>query len=605
MFDAYLNAHPLHALLASRGERIPFAAAADRRAWEAVAGAARDEILFEADRLRAESYPMLTATQFLAFVRDGSRSAYEAPYFARRRHLIASALAECLTLTGRYLDDVIDGVWCICEETFWGVSAHNGSDHPGVRPAGERPLPDAQNPYVDLFAAQTASTLAWVCYLLRAQLDAVSPLVVRRVRAEVKRRVFDPFMDHDDFWWMGMIRSDVNNWTPWIVSNVMDAMRILEEDDLRLAEGVARGLRMLDRYLDVMPADGGCDEGAAYWNMAGGALLCCLEHVKDMTGGKVSFFNDAHIRNIGAFPLAAHIAGPYYINFADCDAKPMLDGERVYRYGEYTKNEALRALGAQIAQAEPGVLPKDTPEIYRVLCKLFRPIAPVAAVCAAADVWLPDLQVRAMARGGLYAAIKGGHNAESHNHNDVGAFLLYVDGEPAVIDLGNRVYTAKTFGPERYTLMNTRGRNHNVPMIGAWEQREGEAHRARDVRSGAAGVLMDIAAAYPAQAGVKQLLRSASLTDEAFVLTDSIRLAAPEAVTWVFMLREKPMIVSGGALLGKLALRAPEGLSAGVEEIPVEDVRMARSFPGAVYRLTYRGVAAERHEATFTFTRRP
>lgn len=605
MFDEYLQLHPLHALLASRGERIPFPKAADRAAWARVAPAARSEILAAADGFLGAGYPMLTATQFLAFVRDGSRQAYERPYFERRRHLLCCALAECLTGEGRYLDDVVDGLFCICEETFWGISAHNGSDHPGVRPQRERPLPDVKNPYIDLFAAQTASTLAWVCYLLRDALDGVSPLIVRRAQDETRRRIFEPFLYRDDFWWMGMIRSDVNNWTPWIVSNVMDAMRLWETDDLLLAEGLSRGLRMLDRYLRVMPPDGGCDEGAGYWNMAGGALLCCLEHVMDATGGRVNFFDDPHIRAIGAFPLKAHIAGPYYLNFADCDARPMLDGERVYRYGEYAKDEALRALGAVIARDDPRVLPVDTPETYRVLCKLFRPVGEGQPPKAEADVCLPDLQVWAGRRGGLFCAMKGGHNAENHNHNDVGAFLLYADGEPAVVDAGNMVYTAKTFGPERYTLFNTRSKNHNLPLIGESEQAAGRAHCARDVRFLEGGMELDIAAAYPKEAGVLRLRRRCALAEDALTLTDEIELSRAQEVTWVFMLRQEPRMTKDAVTFGKLELSVPAGCDIQYEEIPVTDARMAKNFPGSFYRLTVRKEAAARHEASFTFSRRP
>ncbi len=100
-------------------------------------------------------------------------------------------------------------------------------------------------------------------------------------------------------------------------------------------------------------------------------------------------------------------------------------------------------------------------------------------------------------RGGLYVAAKGGHNGESHNHNDIGNFIVYADGEPEIIDVGNCVYTAKTFGAERYELMNTRSSNHNVPLIGGMEQVCGRQHAAKDVRADENGVRMDIAGAYP------------------------------------------------------------------------------------------------------------
>lgn len=605
MFNAYLNDHALIALLAPRGERIPFPCAADRARWEAVSDAHRAQVLHAADARLGRGYPQLTATQFMAFVRDGSRQAYEKPYFERRTHLLVSALAECMTGEGRYMDDVIDGLFLICEETFWGISAHNGSHHLGMPPAAKRPLPDAENPYIDLFAAQTASTLSWVCHLLRDQLDAVAPVIVRRVRAELKRRIFDPFMMRDDFWWMGMIRKDMNNWTPWIISNVLDALRLWETDDVRLCEGVERALRMLDSYLAVMPEDGGCDEGAGYWNMAGGALLCCLEHVRELTGGRVDFFDVPHIRAILNFPLMAHIAGPYYLNFADCDAQPIIDGERVYRAGEYTNNAPLAALGAQLVAREASILPADTPETYRVLCKLFRPVAPCDAPCDAQDMRLPDLQVAAFVRGGLYAAIKGGHNAESHNHNDVGAFVLYTNGEPTIIDVGNMTYTARTFDERtRYTLFNTRSRNHNLPLIGETEQAAGACYAARDVSYLPDGMRLDIAAAYPQEAGVTRLLRTLTLCADALTVRDEISLSRAQPVTFVFMLRAKPEIAQGQVHFGAFTLTLPQGMHAQAEEIPVSDARMARNFPGSVYRLCVTAPEGTDFDAQFTFALR-
>ena len=64
----------------------------------------------------------MTATQFLGFVRSGSRAVFEQPFFYRRRKLIVAMLHCCIT---GQLDEVIDGLWCICEETSWVIIAHN------------------------------------------------------------------------------------------------------------------------------------------------------------------------------------------------------------------------------------------------------------------------------------------------------------------------------------------------------------------------------------------------------------------------------------------------------------------------------------------------
>lgn len=607
MFTEYLEIHDLRALLAPRGARLPFPPASMREAWEKLPRTAREELLRAGEEQHTAPYPMLLATQFLAFCRNGSRKAYEDPHFARRDKLLRAMLAECVLYDGRYMDDVIDGLWCVCEESFWGISAHNGSDHHGTRPAKERPLPDVENPYIDLFAAQSAALMAWTCFLLRDKLDAVSPLLIRRVTAEIRRRILDPFFHHDDFWWMGMIRQDVNNWTPWILSNLIAVMLLVESDEHRLAEGLARALRMLDAYLAVMPDDGGCDEGAAYWNMAGGALLDCLELIDTATGGRVRFYNDPKIQRIGAFPLHAHIGGPYFGNFADCDAMPHLDGERVARYGALTGNAALQALGARIAAQIPSVLPQDTPETSRVLRKLFCPVVPVAApvsVSQKRQIELPNLQVWATERDGLYVACKGGHNGENHNHNDVGSWFLYVDGQPVIIDVGNMVYTAQTFHAQtRYALFNTRSRNHNLPLIGETEQAAGPLYAARAVCMEADAVSMDIAGAYPASAGVRTLQHRLCLHHQELEVHDVIELTHAQPVTWVFMLRHRPEISINQVHTGPIHIHFGGPLTAAAEEFKVTDARMARNFPGSVWRLTLTAPPAAQHDVCFAIHR--
>ena len=603
MFAEYLDRHDLTALLVPREGYHPFPRRQEREAWDSLSQEKRAALLAWGEEALA-GYPMLTATQFLAFCRSGSREVYEKPYFTRRRRLMGAVLAECVRDDGKLVDAVIDGIWCICEESTWVLSAHNGSDHPGATAMNKRPLPDVQNPYVDLFAAQTAATLADTLYLLEDRLDAVSPLIARRVRAEIERRVLHPFMTHDDFWWMGMIRHDVNNWTPWICSNVIETALLLVEDRIRRGEIVSRAMRMLDSYLAVMPADGGCDEGAGYFNMAGAALLDCLESVYLATQGRVSFYDDPHIRAIGAFPLRAHVAGPYFLNFADCDVMPMMDGERIHCFGERTGNAALASLGAWLAAREDDVKPLDTPQMSRVLLSLFARLPENAPAPEHAPFEsLPDLQVFVWRRDGLLAAIKGGHNGENHNHNDVGSFVVYAGGEPQIVDMGNRTYTALTFGPQRYTLDNTRARNHNLPLIGGVEQAPGCGYAARDVHADAQGASMDIVGAYPAEAGAVSAVRSLRMTDGGILLRDELVLSREAPVTWVFMLREQPQLLEGEARFGRLCLAFDPALHAAVEEMPVTDARMARNFPGSLWRLTLEAPPAARLTQNFTITR--
>ncbi len=610
MLKEYFQAHPLSKMLrdAWPAEAPP---AENRERWEGIAPAHREEILRAAAQYRKQPYPMRPASAFLAFTDDGSRQADEKPYFFRRRKLCLAALACCLEEGADAEADLmaaVDGIWCICEESSWVISAHCVNPIPGAPGTAEQRLPDPDQPYIDLFSAQTGMILALVKRLLGARLDAVSPLLAKRISREIKIRILDPFQATDDFWWMGVRRKDLNNWTPWILSNVMlCACTELRGEACReeLAAFLERGCAMLDRWLAVLPADGGCDEGAGYWNMAGGSLLDCLELLERMTGGQVQLWEQEKLRNVLTFPRKAEIGNGWFINFADCDARPSLSAERVRMAGEKLGDAGMLALWRRMTgeRGESALAEiSDTPHFSRTLATLFHPLpGPDAGEEKDAplpDTWLPDLQVRMVRRGRMILCAKGGHNGENHNHNDVGSFMLYVDGEPVIVDAGNMVYTAKTFSDERYTLWNVRSAWHNVPLIGGVEQAAGEGFAARAVSCLPDGLSLELAGAYPKEAGVKRLRRTLRLTEEALTVTDELSLEREQPVTWTMLLRQPPTPAEDAIWIGPAELRPPEGLRFEAETKPVTDPRMARNFPGELYRVRLTGTL---REGSYTF----
>ena len=597
MFAEYLNRYPMAGLLAD--SPAPLYPPAGDVAWDDISQEHRAEIIREAEAWGKKPYPMRLATGFLSFVRDGSRQADERPYFTRRRKLCWHVLAACLDGNAP-LDDVIDGIWCICEETTWVISAHNVNPIPGAPRPADYPLPDPDKPYIDLFSAQTGMILALTAYLLGARLDAVSPLIVQRIRRELDARILKPFMEHDEFWWMGIRRTDLNNWTPWILANIMICACVSPMAREVLAALLDRACRMLDRWLRVVPEDGGCDEGAGYWNMAGGALLDCLEILEKMTRRKMTFWHDGKIRNILSFPVKAEIGSGWFVNFADCDARPFLSGERLQLAGERLGDPMLTALGVRMRGTLADQL-NDVPHLTRLLDLLFHPAAQTISATECGDTWLPDLQLRLVRRGSMTLCCKGGHNGESHNHNDVGSFMLYANGQPEIIDAGNMVYTAKTFSDQRYTLWNVRAAYHNVPMIGETEQCAGTEYAARDVRCLPDGLSLDMAGAYPKEAGIRSLRREIKLAAEVLTVRDEIALVHPQPVTWVFMFRNQPRSDGENLAAGSVSLAIPDGYRCEIEEIPVTDTRMARSYPGSLWRVRLTAPAAETLDMTWTF----
>ena len=597
MLTEYLQKNPMRELLRG-GTRELWPTAENRAAWEGIPEAYRQEIRELAEAYASVSYPARSATGFLAFARSGDRQADEQPYFTRRRKLCAAILHRCLDPEAE-TDTITDGIWLICEESSWVISAHNVNPIPGAPTAAEYPLPDIRKPYIDLFSAQTGMILALAEFLLG---DAMMPMIRERIREEIRRRILRPFAETDDFWWMGFRRKDLNNWTPWIISNILVCAALSPMPEEELAGVMERSCGMLDRYIGTLPEDGGCDEGAGYWNMAGGALLDCLELLEKVTGGRMHFWENEKIRNILSFPRKVALGGGWFANFADCDAKPFISGERMETAGRMTGDPELTALGTRMRGTIAEQL-NDVPHLTRALDLLFHPAAGEAdeAPDSRKDEYLPDLQVRVVRRGRWTLACKGGHNGENHNHNDVGSFILMLDGEPAAADAGNMTYTAKTFSAERYTLWNTRAGWHNIPMIGGEEQREGAEHAARDVRRMPDGMELDLAGAYGETAGVLRLKRSFELDGDGLRLTDEGELRTPKRVSWVFLLREKPVWENGRIRAGKTEIRCPEGLTFSAEEKPIDDRRMARSWPGSLWRVKMESGETEHFRAVFEF----
>lgn len=110
--------------------------------------------------------------------------------------------------------------------------------------------------------------------------------------------------------------------------------------------------------------------------------------------------------------------------------------------------------------------------------------------------------------------MKGGCNAESHNHNDVGNFIVYSDGNPLIIDVGVGTYTADTFNENRYKIWTMQSSFHNLPKIGVYEQLAGEEFFADEVvyESDADRISMSLKEAYPKTAGIIAYRRTGELS---------------------------------------------------------------------------------------------
>ena len=121
----------------------------------------------------------LPYSDFKIFYITGSRSEYEDKYFAHRRLL--DALAIKAAAGDDCINELQDILWAVADEFTWAVPAHI----PQGLPVGECVK------QIDLFAAETAFTLAEILYIFDEKLDAA---VKERIISEVRRRVLEPYL---------------------------------------------------------------------------------------------------------------------------------------------------------------------------------------------------------------------------------------------------------------------------------------------------------------------------------------------------------------------------------------------------------------------------
>ncbi len=610
--------------LKSKDDYHPFPAYADRKAWTRVSAEVRAYYAGFAHACdRKTLFTPLPAVRYMDFQRDGNRQRYQDLYFPRRSNLTALTIAECIEGKGEYIDDIINGVWAICEESNWLIPAcNNGHNKPGDR---IHMLPDVEaHEYVDLFAAETGSALAFVYYFLGKEMDKRAPEVTRRIEIEIKRHLLDPYLNDDTHWWMGLVHDNPpNNWNPWINSNMLAIFLLIEPDEERRRAGVLRSALSIQRFLDGYQADGGCDEGPSYFNVAGASVLDYLEEIGLATNGAVDLYAQPLILNMAKYISRVHIAGTYYVNFADAPPRVLTCAGLLERAGVRLKDEGLVAFARYLLDSgnadRPYVGGRNV--VYRLLSSIFHhKTCEGAPYAAPRDHYFDGIQVMtarqtADSDAGLYLAAKGGHNAESHNHNDVGNYILYYNGKPVVVDAGVEAYTKFTFNEKRYTIWTMRSDHHNVPVINGCVQEPGKAFAARDVKHAVQGdvssLTMDIAGAYPAVAQVEAYTRCVRMdrARKCVTVSDAYALGEAKAPVAVNTLcYEKPEVTAGCVSLGQVRLGYDEkAFDASVKTIPLTDDKIQRDWGvGELYLLTLTAKSAAREGAcVLTYTTAP
>ena len=581
----------------------PYPTREERASWQIPDVAdALQRVVQRAEQRMEEPLLPASATDYLSFVRTGSRDHWSNAFGQRTDRLSMFVMAECIEGKGRFLDAILDSGWALCECSTWCAPPH----------APGHTLPEPGYSQLDLTASHVALQFAQAVYLVGDAMDRHEPRWKARMRYELDTRIWTPYMERDDHWWLKPAegREVLNNWTAVCNNGIVGSALFCMRDLDRLAEMIHRAIWSMGFYLDSFAEDGGSSEGVGYWNYGFGNYVQFRHLLYQRTGGVVDLFADPRIRPIAEFPLKFVLSGDRCVNFSDCgDSFRPSPWLCAYLY----KHLRIKAFGLlarryfeEIRRSKRiGAMPAALDLLFSMPEDL-----PFGEPVRDAHVYFPSLQWM-IARcdpsdeDTLILAAKGGHNGENHNQNDGGSFIVHWRGESLVADLGSGTYTRDYFGPKRYQYLVCSSRGHSVPLLNDVEQGTGRQFAAR-VLAHASGpdqdtLTLDLKGLYPEEAGVEALTRTLSLIRErdhgAVELTDHVRFSSKDRCDLllpIYSFYPVETVKSGVARIrgDRGALRIeydPEIVEATSEVVPTEDEKLRKlSKVDGIPRLGFR-----------------
>ncbi|MEH7306771.1 heparinase II/III domain-containing protein [Neobacillus drentensis] len=464
---------------------------------------------------------------YLAYLEDGNRKLLEDVYFQRRRDAVSLALYLQWGHSEEKLHLFEEILFSICQEYSWALPAHIPISEDKTR------YIDAYDT-VDLFASETAHFLAECTVLFKHKLNTV---LLDMMKTEIQKRVLTPFASKE--WKFERL---TNNWSAVCAGSIGMAVLILEEDQEKRCLILQRVENALECFLQGYGNDGACVEGMGYWVYGVGYYTYFADMYEQVEGENL--FAAPKWKEIVTFPLKAMMPSGNYLPFSDSPEKVTIPSSlNAFFYKKF------------------GIVPSKESTVTNFHfdhCYRWGHLSRVLwwsneEVTDSYQDWngefiFDDAKWAIVKQSNLYFAAKGGHNGESHNHNDLGHFILG-DAKGLIFDdLGATVYTADYFGEKRYEFAHTRSYYHSVPYLDKQEQREGLDYQATIIEISQEpktfSVMFDLHDAYPNTKDIT-FTRSYTILPDERELTIQDVFTQPIPYETHFITRKKPEIQSG------------------------------------------------------------
>lgn len=512
----------------------------DKQIWQTITQDPYYHDFIEETKLAYERYCQtdiepLKYSEFILFYKTGSRREYETKYFARRSRLAALAILCLLYDEQKYIAELEDTIWAICDEYTWALPAHID-------------LKCNEAYSIDLFAAETGFSLSEILYLLE---DKVSPFIKERIRFEVNRRIIEVFQNRIFHW-----ETIPNNWSAVCAGSVGAAFMYMAPTLFPQIKDRIDGA--MECFLSSYEEDGACKEGLSYWAYGFGFFVYYAQLLKEFTNSKYDYFKNEKVRAIAAYQQKVFLRADVVASFSDSEIKG------AYHIGllHFLKDEYPDDIEVLSYQYRQNYCTGNIRFSWLAYVRTFLWTDKTLHETQSSSeklYYMPKSHVYINRKHAYSFAAKGGDNDEPHNHNDIGTFILATGDNQKLFDIGAGEYNRDYFAEEtRYGFLCNSSFGHSVPIIDQCGQCAGKTYFGNIIAANESNLRIDITNAYN-HASLVKLERQFYFKEKSCSLIDEYELSDCNIpVTERFVTMIEPRINGGIIHIADIGIRYDE-----------------------------------------------
>ena len=315
----------------------------------------------------------------------------------------------------------------------------------------------------------------------------------------------------------------------------------------------------MQKYIDNLDPDGYCSEGLTYWIYGFGFFSLFYDVYTQLTGEWPKILDSETVRNTLNYAKNAILGKGICIPFADGSMSDM----KSERIAILVLNRLFNT-NVLLNKLEYGLPDRDVLGLRRLYCfDLYEK----ATNDKVKDCFFEKSQVLIKSKSDYVFVSKGGNNGEMHNHNDIGAFAIFKNDTPYIVDPGAGEYTKDYFGGavKRYSreIFVCSAYAHSIPVIDDTIQTWGEEYHATVLDRTDDYIEYDLSKAYPID--VEKLTVKYSFLDNGVsALYDA---SFKKNAIYRFISFIEPKVENDKVYINDMVIENSEGVTATIEKV--------------------------------------